>query len=358
MQPVAVWPKAADLALLLLARMRLMSQHGASADCWAQATFDQNRCLLQAQTADKLGIDWDSYRRMRKVGMPRLLFEILARFALHRCRNQRLHAAEFFCGAATIATAFNTHDYPAIGLDIVCNPLYHDITLSSGFLYALWVVLSLKPNGLAWFATVCSTWVFLSRNSTGRSASEPLGRTHFEQVDNGNIQTGRSSLLALLTMCLGSFWALEQPASSLMFCHPGFAYIRHVASFFDWAPWYHVRTYMGAFSALTSKPTDLAGNGAWLCMLAQEMPSIRSAGGLVDVQRVGGRNMVTGRPKQLKQTQTYTAEFGLAVWSSWVASASAPSNIIDLEEPDLPEPVGVWDTVGLEGILKFMESEP
>ena len=325
-----------------------------------EAAFDRNPSLLQAHTAHKLNLDLGSYQRMCKVGMPRLLFEILARIARHRSRMPRLCAIEFFCGAATIATAFNDRDYAALGIDIILNPLHHDLTLSSGFVYALWMVMNLKPDGLAWFATVCSTWVYLSRNSTGRSAADPLGRTCFEQVDNGNLQVGRSSLLALLTMCLGSFWALEQPASSLMLCHPGFAYIRHVAAFFDWAPLYHVRTYMGAYSALTAKPTDLCGNGSWLCCLQQEMPRHLKSGGLVSVEQKGSKVSVTGNTQKLKQTQTYTQEFGDAVCESWSSCSGSPvsrMSVVDLEEEELAEPADVWDTAALATILQFIDSE-
>ena len=73
---------------------------------------------------------------------------------------------------------------------------------------------------------------------------------------------------------------------------------------------------------------------------------------------VGGtKTVVAGNPVKLKQTQTHTSEFGTAVWKTWLASASAPANAIDLEEPDLPESVSVRDAAGLGVVLKFMGPE-
>ncbi len=76
---------------------------------------------------------------------------------------------------------------------------------------------------------------------------------------------------------------------------------------------------MGAFSALTTEPTDLAGNGACLCCLAQDMPRNRkpNQGDVVDVEHGGNKIAVTGKLVKLKQTQTYTSELGMAVWKNW-----------------------------------------
>ena len=68
--------------------------------------------------------------------------------------------------------------------------------------------------------TVCSSWVFLIRNSTGRTVSNIRGYTKDSQaVRQGNIQVARMALALLLLQVKGTAWILEQPASSIMSLH-------------------------------------------------------------------------------------------------------------------------------------------
>lgn len=92
-----------------------------------------------------------------------------------------------------------------------------------------------------------------SRSSTGRSAARPLGRPNQECVATANSMVGRVLILLMICQALGAWWLLEQPASSIMHCHPLFQQVLKL-------PGLKVRrlyTCMGWFGGPTKKPTHL-----------------------------------------------------------------------------------------------------
>ena len=136
---------------------------------------------------------------------------------------------EFFSGMGEVQRAFNQNGCKARGFDIINHPGYSDvesITTDEGFCTALQYIRRLKTaKGLAHWATVCSTWVWMSRGSTGRSQSI-LGNVNSEPVAEGNMQVSRMVLLIMLIVAKSARWILEQPLSSLMPDHPDMAALR------------------------------------------------------------------------------------------------------------------------------------
>ena len=84
---------------------------------------------------------------------------------------------------------------------------------------ALAMVMQLDAQGLLWLAIVCSSWVWMSRGSTGRSIDYPLG-VPCQSVDAANKMVARCGMLMIIAIARGAAWALEQPMSSLMVKHP------------------------------------------------------------------------------------------------------------------------------------------
>ena len=131
-------------------------------------------------------------------------------------------------------------------------------TTSEGFVLALNVLRRLLPKGLSWWAPPCGTWVYMSRGSTGRSKSDPLGFTSVECVAAQNRLVKRVVLLLRFVVCMGLFWILEQPTSSILQDHPTFqrnAKRLGKKQAFLW---------MRCFGAATPKGTQLWGNAPWL----------------------------------------------------------------------------------------------
>lgn len=56
---------------------------------------------------------------------------------------------------------------------------------------ALQLVRRLRHQGVLWTAPVCSSWIWISRSSTGRSSANPLGDTSRICVQQGNLMVSR-----------------------------------------------------------------------------------------------------------------------------------------------------------------------
>ena len=67
-----------------------------------------------------------------------------------------------------------------------------------------------------------SSWVWMCRNSTGRTNYKVLGHTSCEAVRKGNIMVSRIVLLYLLASARGCLVFLEQPVSSMVYLHARF----------------------------------------------------------------------------------------------------------------------------------------
>lgn len=87
--------------------------------------------------------------------------------------------------------------------------------------------------GEASAAAESGTWVWMSRNSTGRSEARPLGRESLAGVRAANIMAARVVLLVELLIARGVMVVLEQPRSSLFAYSPRFQDIH--AAFQLWA---------------------------------------------------------------------------------------------------------------------------
>ena len=222
-------------------------------------------------SAAAMGISCRTYQRLKLLGCPRELFSLLV---LHTMvagvATEHLIRLEMFCGVAAISRAFSAAGLAATGYDYLKDPRMNDITTPEGFICALAMVMSLHPtDGFLWLATVCSSWVWLSRGSTGRSVSFPLG-VPCASVDLANLMVARCALLILLVIAMGCAWGLEQPATSLMTLHPAMEWLRRLAGLLMNSEWYEVSTPMGAFNAPTVKMSKLYGNRRLVLALARK----------------------------------------------------------------------------------------
>ena len=121
---------------------------------------------------------------------------------------------------------------------------------SLGFCIALALALLLKPGGFSMNAPVCSTWVWMSRSTTGRRLWKPLGN-RTKNCKSANIMVARVTLLLYIYEALGVFWVLEQPTNSLMACHP------QLAKFLEKRAVKRVSIRMGEFGACDCNLRDL-----------------------------------------------------------------------------------------------------
>jgi hypothetical protein len=172
----------------------------------------------------------------------------------------------------TILGAFTEHGFGAAGYDIIHHSEFESITTASGFMTGLQLLRRLKDNeGLAHWATVCSSWVWMSRGSTQRSVSNILGSEACQSVAEGNMQVARMVLLLMLVAAKRAYWILEQPNTSLMPSHPDMKFLAGLTTFL------HTFTWMGMFGAGTKKPTKLLSNSEMVMSLRRRLDNERSA---------------------------------------------------------------------------------
>ena len=153
----------------------------------------------------------------------------------------------------------------------------------------------------------------MSRGSTGRSKSDPLGFTSVECVAAQNRLVKRVVLLLRFVVCMGLFWILEQPTSSILQDHPTFqrnAKRLGKKQAFLW---------MRCFGAATPKGTQLWGNAPWLKKTQRKLRKSELLGDetlkvVKYTKKADGSKSVSG-DSGLKATQSYPPLFGAAICS-------------------------------------------
>ena len=152
-----------------------------------------------------------------------------------------------------------------------------DFMTDEGIFHAIALARRLKPvTGLQTFATVCSTWVWISRSSTRRSRQNVLGNQWIDNVAKANAMVSRMCLLICFLSARFISWILEQPASSLMVHHPRMRQIKEfskVESGAGLSEFHEVKTSMGAFGAATRKPSKLYSSEKWIAKLERSIPA-------------------------------------------------------------------------------------
>ena len=104
------------------------------------------------------------------LGWPIGLFNILAMILANVNMPRNLHCVEYFSGVAVIAAAFQAAGLNARTYDIMADSIHENLNTPEGLCQALMLALNMLRGGVCHFATVCSTWVFMSLASTKRTA--------------------------------------------------------------------------------------------------------------------------------------------------------------------------------------------
>ena len=132
-----------------------------------------------------------------------------------------------------------------------------NVLSSVGFVAALVACIRIRPGGGSLSAPVCSTWVYLARSSTGRSAGWPAGFDN-STCRNANVMVARACLMIAICCAKQVWWLLEQPSGSLLELHPRFQELAAMLQIF------RKFIQMGRFGAGSKKGTWLY-SGASFC---------------------------------------------------------------------------------------------
>lgn len=264
--------------------------------------------------AEKCGLSGIVFRRMLRLRLPCWFFTILMLLATSTTVTQTsdVKCVEFFAGIKEVTRAMSAYG-PSIPFEINDSPIKEDFNGDMGLLNSIQLVRRCSPeHSIIFFATVCSTWVWVARASTGRHKGRALGNTEYQCVSEANIQVSRMCLLASFALCKLVHWCLEQPASSMMPWH--FRMRDLVAdTLYLTQPFTNTFTFMGSFGAPTQKPTRLFSSAPGMASMKRKRPShLVNLGEKATVRKVklkNGRTLVFGNRKNLKDSQAYPRDF-------------------------------------------------
>ena len=325
-------------------------------------------------TLPDVGWDPDEVGMLEAFGVPRLLFYILAiLFVRSEFDNScNIDAVEYFSGKAQVTRNLALRGLVAVSFDILDDEVYQNINGILGWINALQILRRVKSaTGLAWLGTVCSTWVFLSRDSTMRSQQDARGDRNRRCVRAGNRQAARSAAIIAIAYCRKLAWVLEQPGSSILWYHPAMLHCQHIALSLG-LMWHHIETYMHFFEAKHLKKTVLCSNESWTQNLARGHPGHKGVRkhksgpktAVSSVRKSDGKKQTTGdKSGVLKGTQEYTAKFGFEVTESFLDFRNFFNDLdntgghIDSNSDSDSGSENVWEDLEISQVFEFLNSQ-
>jgi hypothetical protein len=260
------------------------------------------------------------------MGVKRILVLILCS-VLPEPEDPHLDFVEIFAGERAVSKGMALLGYSGMPMDLRLDHR-HDIMSAIGLVMLIVAIARLRPGGIFWAAPPCSTWVFLSRHSTGRD-KVITGNPNSDYVVAQNALVERLLLVCRLCIARGVYFIIEQPMSSCMWEYPKFA------KFLKKHPEIkQIKLQMGAYGLLAQKDTILMGTAPYLGALGRKM--VQS-----EIQHVAAEAMETTVTyideggtkrchggKDLKQTQAYPLGFGAAHALAYKANAAAAAGLV------------------------------
>ena len=220
--------------------------------------------------------------------------------------------AQVFAGDHEVTQAQWRRGITAVPLDLRFDDVLHNILTPQGFIHICHMTLCTIDGGSHNEAPVCSSWTFMNRGTSGRSASKPLGDTSRQYVREANCMVSRATLIAYLCAAMGLWILHEQPRGSLYEFHPRWQQFVGIVKV-----WRHAIA-MRDFGAHSDKPTWLYSNKAFLLELGRHaLPEWkRYQGPKVDLATTyidaNGKKKCFGNAN-LKASQSYPRGFGNAI---------------------------------------------
>lgn len=159
--------------------------------------------------------------------------------------------AEIFCGCGALTQAYLDAGYENfLGYDLQQGRHMNFLT-SLGLTLCFAFVLSVVENGFVWAGPQCSTWVWLSRGTAGRSNTNVDGDLSRKSVRLGNLTAKCLARVLRVAWIRKVLWAVEQPLSSIFWKSAAIAKL-----LLDCKAWRHF-CWLGHWGHDITKPTVL-----------------------------------------------------------------------------------------------------
>jgi hypothetical protein len=303
----------------------------------SRVLLNQSVLCLGRKAAPNHKPDFHLLRMLRYFGAPLIFLKIvyLATNPSTMGPMTPIDSLELFAGKKAFTKAVLDTGRVAIGIDlsdatnILQSDLYNFLT-ARGFILATNFAARLGLGAQHLTAPVCSTWVWLSRGSTGRSELNPLGNTRLCSVSEANIMVSRVCLIIMICLAKGVFFVCEQPRGSLLQLHPKFQRLVKTVNLV------RKHIFMKDFGGKSDKPTWLYTTHPCIDDIDLfKVPYKGTVESLVKRDNTHGKERITGNGK-LKQSQHYPPAFGRALAKVYMknkaATITSVSALVDWEQ--------------------------
>lgn len=305
-----------------------------------------------------------------RAGVPGAMLQCIE--ALLRCPAydfensfEDLDFCELFAGQREVSKAFCRWGYTALPIEKDDGSMF-DVISPAGQYLVLHALMRLKLGAGLLAAPVCSTWIWLTRNSTLRGVDRPLGYSRVSGVKEANVQAAFLALVALICEAKGIVWVIEQPQGSLFECHPRWQWLMQRLRIYKLFIW------MQDFGHTCPKPTWLYCSKPWIGKIlrfrlrdskGESSPNFRMVSKTVGAD---GKVKVTGIPDQLKSSQSYPRGFGEAMRSVYAEyehelKHAASTLVPGPGEIEFMSSLGLdlsddWADAGLPALLQYIQT--
>lgn len=229
--------------------------------------------------------------------------------------RKNLHVLDICAGAARITKWSELLGLNAMAMDRAYSADM-DITTRKGLAMSILLLLRVVHGGIVFMGPQCSSWVWIGRSGTGRTAENPEGDINNNTVFEANRCNSAIAILCVIARRINVQFCVEQPASTLFFHTRA---MKHAMS-----DCHRAHFNMAAFGHDMPKPTVLMGNSGWLAdfpspeITAKYSKDKKKAQGKrtsaysIKVSP-DGHKAVTGKRAALKSSQVYPVRFALEV---------------------------------------------
>ena len=244
--------------------------------------------------------------------------------AAQEAKKTLFYCVEGMSGMGNLSKGFQKLNMDALRLDRKYSSTC-DFSKPQGVRNYIVALRSLDRRGVAWYGVECSSWVWVSRSGTHRSAENPEGNEENAKVREANLVRDGIVFLMLLLAESYRLFVVEQPCSSLLNASAPFEMALMVtdsrivsfdhAAYEDEEPEYLHADEDEELPA--EKSLKCMGNCAWLPLLERRCTKDVKRAKLCEstTDKSGKKKSVTGKSKELKSSEHYCPKFG-----DWVAT--------------------------------------
>jgi hypothetical protein len=227
---------------------------------------------------------------------------------------------DFFAGEGALTRQQILHGICCVQFDKAIHDSHNCATCVG---LRLWcdATMQTQDGCCVWFGTQCSSFISVSKFQHQRTTSNNfMGDASKPFVSDGNVLHDVTACLYFIAWLVLAEPVLEQPMTSCLPMLPG------IQSVFDFVGACKTSTWHGSFGGATAKPLQLWHCNEVYSSLKRPKPPRKDTRLVEQFVDSKGRKRFTGKKAEMKESQCYSDEFGIAVAKCTVLSLKATKN--------------------------------